>query len=516
MVSLRSSARYHEKTSHVRNRIPPHFLDYKHHPHPFKSYEYLKKIAFEAPDSFPLISINPVLDGCPEDAAPGVTATGLARALLMGYGVTLARPGQGIWFRSVPSAGGLYPCQVYLSVDRSRDLETGVYYCDTVQGFFGKIAGRPLDMVSVLGREVRPSIHLVVTGIYFNSAWKYRERAFRYLLLDGGHLCEGLMNGFTAVGFSPTLCYDFDDEKAALGLNLDIKGEVPLAVVALESSGETGKTDDRVRKADTQSPRFAREVLGPAGPPAHGLMQAAYALGSVVAEPPDTLFPSKNFSDVPEGFRDLPRQIKKFPSRPFVEILQNRRSRRNFVKACMPEAQWSQLLERVFQGIFYGHNAGEPAAKAASFLRIAFVCQNLENLPDGVYSVAADFSSVACRIHGNRSRELSRVCLDQEWIAMAGITVLFIADFKAMEAVFGARGYRYALLNAGRAAQRIYLAAQALDLGCCGIGALYDFEAGELLGLESDSALFYAVSAGPVKKMIRPEPSPLINSGNQQ
>jgi hypothetical protein len=29
-----------------------------------------------------------------------------------------------------------------------------------------------------------------VTGTFFNSAWKYRERAFRYLLLDSEHLVE--------------------------------------------------------------------------------------------------------------------------------------------------------------------------------------------------------------------------------------------------------------------------------------------------------------------------------------
>ena len=43
--------------------------------------------------------------------------------------------------------------------------------------------------------------------------------------------------------------------------------------------------------------------------------------------------------------------------------------------------------------------------------------------------------------------------------------------------------------------------ATALDLGCCGIGALYDGEARELLGLNEESALLYLVATGPVKRL---------------
>jgi len=31
-----------------------------------------------------------------------------------------------------------------------------------------------------------------ISGIFFRSAWKYRKRAFRYVLLDMGHLIENL------------------------------------------------------------------------------------------------------------------------------------------------------------------------------------------------------------------------------------------------------------------------------------------------------------------------------------
>jgi nitroreductase len=55
------------------------------------------------------------------------------------------------------------------------------------------------------------------------------------------------------------------------------------------------------------------------------------------------------------------------------------------------------------------------------------------------------------------------------------------------------------MMRAGQLGERLYLVATALGLGCCGIGAFYDMEAVELLGLESTSRMLYLVGVGPVK-----------------
>ncbi|MBW1733381.1 MAG: nitroreductase family protein [Deltaproteobacteria bacterium] len=51
--------------------------------------------------------------------------------------------------------------------------------------------------------------------------------------------------------------------------------------------------------------------------------------------------------------------------------------------------------------------------------------------------------------------------------------------------------------------ERIYLAASSLGLGCCGIGAFYDEEARDLLGLNRESRVLYLVDVGPVKSLAR-------------
>jgi nitroreductase len=59
------------------------------------------------------------------------------------------------------------------------------------------------------------------------------------------------------------------------------------------------------------------------------------------------------------------------------------------------------------------------------------------------------------------------------------------------------------MLTAGLMGERLYLAASALGLGCCGIGAFYDGEASRLLGINESSRVLYVVSLGILKSMLK-------------
>ena len=50
-----------------------------------------------------------------------------------------------------------------------------------------------------------------ITGIFFRSAWKYRNRAYRYVLLDAGHLLENLRLALGALDLCFSIHLDFDD-----------------------------------------------------------------------------------------------------------------------------------------------------------------------------------------------------------------------------------------------------------------------------------------------------------------
>ncbi len=173
-----SAVQYHGRTSHVRHRITPHSLDFSRYPAPFKTYGYHDRISLNRACGIRQDrGKNRILDG-PEitvgqvmaDQVPDgkrVDLERISRILGLAYGVTLADRTRGILFRSVPSAGGLYPSQLYLSVLKSGAIETGLYYCDTVHGFLGRINPRPLDVESIFLNRGAADTCLIITGIFF-------------------------------------------------------------------------------------------------------------------------------------------------------------------------------------------------------------------------------------------------------------------------------------------------------------------------------------------------------------
>jgi SagB-type dehydrogenase family enzyme len=500
-----SSVRYHDRTSHVRHRISPHSLDFSRYPAPFKIYAYQDWISLEPG---PGDGIHPAMGGNQAfsdlDATAGQVLSGelpdrntvnlktISRVLALSYGVTLADRARGILFRSVPSAGGLYPCQLYLSVQKTGDIETGLYYCDTVQAFLGRINSRPLDMDAIFPVRALTGACMVITGIFYHSAWKYRERAFRYLLLDAGHLAEAVVHAARAVGVRAQIHYDFDDQGLVKGLNLDDSLEVPLACVSLgpETVPDPG--------ADVKSFQPAEPGPEQVSPVVYEILKDAYQAGTPITQPRAGEQDPEVFNRKPDRMLPVP-EPGRFETVPFSHAVTRRRSRRNFVTRNLPAPVWAAFLNLVSARIFAGQYPDETGASADTFVKMAMISQNMEGLPPGLYSFSRNGATLACRQTGILAGDLARVCLDQAWIGRAAMNFLFVADLAAMETALGARGYRYVMMHAGRAGQRLYMAAQALELGCCGIGAMYDREASALLGLSPGSVLLYAVSAGPVR-----------------
>jgi SagB-type dehydrogenase family enzyme len=498
-----SAVRYHDRTSHIRHRISPHSLDFSRYPVPFKTYEYQVRIPLKQRGGYIQdlrgnqdltdlnVPVDKVLAGMVEDHET-VDLEKVSRILALCYGVTLADRARGILFRSVPSAGGLYPCQLYLSVQKSGDIETGLYYCDTVQGFLGRINPRPLDMKPIFPGWDPAGLCLVITGIFYHSAWKYRERAFRYLLLDTGHLAEAVVNAARAVGVRARIHYDFNDQGLVKGLNLDDSLEVPLACVSL---GPDTVPDQGIGSKSFQPAESGLEQVTPV---VYEILKDAYVAGIPIAQ-------HKAVEQEPQVFIQKPDQILsvpepgRFETVSYLHAVNRRRSRRNFTARNLPAPVWAAFLNLFFTRIFAGHDPDETGVCVEKFLKMAMISQNMEGLPPGLYSFYRGGAKLACRQNGILAGDLARVCLDQAWISRAAMNFLFVADLAAMEAVLGARGYRYVMMHAGRAGQRLYMAAENLGLGCCGIGAMYDKEASDLLGLSPGSVLLYAVSAGPVK-----------------
>ncbi len=499
-----TAAQYHEKTSYRRGQMSGHFLDWANQPSVFKSYEGIDRIPLPKDVSLPDLRLSVLLRETPgqREVFPSVNIRDLSRILLLSHALTArARHGGGEFtYRSAASAGALYPVEVYVESRAVDGLADGLHYFSPADHSLSRLRDGA-ETEAAVGREgvedAPPSrIAFFLSAVFFRSSWKYRERAYRYHLLDAGHLAENLLLALRSMGWPFRLACDFHDRRMNRFLGLDEHREACLAAVRVPGEGESGGFENTTFPVEPPE-RLRAASRSAASETDYPLIRDMHN-SSALSEPP-----SKTRGSAP----DLPHvaeatQWRAFaPPRDWPEVsgysesVFRRRSRRNFVPSLIPAEHAAALLEGLCS---FRPKSGESSA-TLSPLSVGFVSARLEGFPPGFYLLDRKTLSYGLAAEGDFLKEMTRACLDQGWLANAAAHFVFLSNPADLDSLFGPRGYRYAMLEAGRMGQRLYLMATALGLGCCGIGAFYDEEAARILGLQPRARLLYLVAVGPVK-----------------
>ncbi|WP_432092993.1 SagB family peptide dehydrogenase [Streptomyces sp. bgisy100] len=137
-----------------------------------------------------------------------LTRDQLAHLLNLSYGTTgsgLAGGDVRLPLRATPSAGGLYSCDLFLLVNRVTGIEPGLYYLHPGRRELQLVrADRSWADVTAQtgyqGRADEAAAMVVYTGAFRRNQWKYRERGYRTVLLDCGHLAQSVVLTATALG----------------------------------------------------------------------------------------------------------------------------------------------------------------------------------------------------------------------------------------------------------------------------------------------------------------------------
>ena len=100
-----------------------------------------------------------------------------------------------------------------------------------------------------------------------------------------------------------------------------------------------------------------------------------------------------------------------------------------------------------------------------------------------------------------RAGDLRRLVVDQgisqSFLGECGVVLFVSMILQRMRPKYQDRSYRYGLLEAGHVGENAYLAATALGLGACGVGAFMDDAINEMLGLDGvEEASVYLVAVG--------------------
>jgi len=85
---------------------------------------------------------------------------------------------------------------------------------------------------------------------------------------------------------------------------------------------------------------------------------------------------------------------------------------------------------------------------------------------------------------GDLGPSLSRAGLDQELLETAAAVFVWTAVVGRSKWKYRERAYRYIYMDVGHIGQNLYLAASALNLGCCTVGAFFDEEVDEIVGVD--------------------------------
>jgi SagB-type dehydrogenase family enzyme len=170
------------------------------------------------------------------------------------------------------------------------------------------------------------------------------------------------------------------------------------------------------------------------------------------------------------------------------ESMQSRRSVREYARHGLSLDDVSQLAWSA-QGITGRRGLRTaPSAGALYPLELYVVAGNVEGLADAVYRYEPKGHELIQVGTGDFRRELASAALGQDWVRAAPATFVFAGVFERTTKKYGERGRRYVHMEAGTAAQNLYLQAVARDLGTVVIGAFRDEEVRDVLGLPGDHA----------------------------
>lgn len=138
-----------------------------------------------------------------------------------------------------------------------------------------------------------------------------------------------------------------------------------------------------------------------------------------------------------------------------------------------------------------------PSAGGLFPLEIYLITQRVEGLGDGLYHYNVrhhSLETIACASQFERFRP---ALFMYESVKNANVLLFFSAVFKRTQKKYGARGYRYILLEAGHVAQNLCLLAVEANLGTLCMGGYSDAQLCRLLSLNPrDEGVVYSIALG--------------------
>ena len=198
-------------------------------------------LALPAPHETPLLKLLRSRESCRQYQPRTMSQATLSTLLAGGYGVSRLRQlpdSINVLFRTVPSAGALYPLELYVVTENVEGLPDGMHHY--------KIRDHSLELIKekAAAAELRNALltepfiqhaNLVIylAAVFARTQKKYGPRGYRYILFEAGHVAQNICLLAAEQGLGSLCMGGFIDSKLNRLLGLDGEREAVVYSVAV-------------------------------------------------------------------------------------------------------------------------------------------------------------------------------------------------------------------------------------------------------------------------------------------
>ncbi|BAY23764.1 hypothetical protein NIES2100_35560 [Calothrix sp. NIES-2100] len=345
-----------------------------------------------------------------------------------------------------PSAGALYPTEVYVQIRGIEGMVNGIYHLEVENNcltLIYELIDDGLENYIIPGKCINGFIFLI-SCVYYRSSWKYKDRSLRYCWLDSGHHLGAIAASAYIHDKEIQLIFDFD--KLALNAALGFENKEFITACAISGAVE----EKKIRHLRLKVPF----VCGTDYFEANEFIESGYQKTSLQKSRQQKLVhPQFNFD------RDK-----------FFQTVWMRRSCRRFHKQSISQENYWRILQHLAQPI---------PTENLEEIEIYSVVHQVRGMTPGLYKGKHLIKA------GNFSEKTGYLCINQAIARDSAVTLFFVSDYI---------NYQTAMQIAGFLGQRVYLVSNFWGIHCSGIGAFYDDETQEFL--ETNKDVLYAMAIG--------------------
>ena len=197
----------------------------------------------------------------------------------------------------------------------------------------------------------------------------------------------------------------------------------------------------------------------------------------------------------------LPVEISVTPTE-LRSAIESRRSIRQYARDPLTLNELAYLLWCT-QGIVQRHEPyatfrNVPSAGGRHAFETYLQVNRVSGLEPGLYRyLAFSHRLMAIETSPDVADRLMEACLRQDLVKESAITFIWSCVIYRMAWRYSERAYRLVHLDAGHVCQNLYLAAEQLNCGACGIGAFDDELMARLLGIDGlEEFVIYCATVG--------------------